>query len=278
MKRACIVALALVVTCGFGVSAAFAGPGCCKSKEAKTASASCSATAGDFPKLVMMVGDETFGCPKSAESAAKEHDAKIVYVVAGEKFECKDKAQEALACASESYVKRFTSIATVADGKVLFVADKCSSACSSSAATASAKGEKKCCLSKSATAKAESSSCCKSKSNVQVMTQSQIDGEVKNAKSVKYMVLGKSYDCPKAASKARDEALAAIKLVSMKYVVDGKEVGSSEDVCPMAKKAGKVQYVVGNEKSDCETSARVTLAKAQFEAAKKAAEKQVAAM
>lgn len=294
MKRAGIVALALIVACGLGVSAAWAGPGSGAHKDAKTASASsCSSMIGDFPKIVMMVGDETYECPSAADKAAKSHDAKIVYAVAGEKFDCKDKATEALACASECYIKKFTSIATVLDGRVIFASDKdCKSTCSGKETTVEAKSGgcskskeltlakasgKGCCQSKGASA---SAACCKSKAQTmtQTMTQAQIDAEVKNAKVVKYMVLGKTFDCPKEASKARDEALAAIKTVSMKYVVDGKEIGSSEDVCPMAKKAGKVQYVVGTEKLNCETSARVTLARAQFEAAKKAAEKKVAAM
>ena len=295
--------MALVVACGFGVSAAWAGPGCGAHKEAKTASASsCSSMIGDFPKMVMMVGDETFECPSAADKAAKSHDAKIVYAVAGEKFDCKDKATEALACASECYIKKYTSIATVVDGRVIFASDKdCKSTCSSKGSVVATKTDG--CKSKETTVAAKSGGCSKSKemtlakasgkgccqsagasasacckSKAQTMTQAQIDAEAKNAKVVKYMVLGKTFDCPKEASKARDEALAAIKSVHMKYVVDGKEVGSSEDVCPMAKKAGKVQYVVGTEKLNSETSARVTLARAQFEAAKKAAEKKVAAM
>jgi hypothetical protein len=290
MKRTGIVALALIIACGFGVSAAWAGPGCGAHKEAKTASASsCSSMVGEFPTLVMLVGDETFGCPVAAEKAAKAHDAKIVYAVAGEKFDCKDKATEALACASECYIKKFTTVATVVDGRVIFASDKdCKSTCSGKETTVAATSSgcskskemtlakasgKGCCQSKAAMA---SAGCCKSKA--QTMTQAQIDAEVKNAKVVKYMVVGKTYDCPKEASKARDEALAAIKAVQMKYVVDGREVPSSAEVCQMARKAGKLQYVVGTEKTDCETSARVTLAKAQFEAAKKAAEKKVAAM
>src|SRR5262245_15656895 len=179
MKRAGIVALALIVACSFGVSAAWAGPGCGAHKDAKTASASsCSSMGGEFPVMVMMVGDETFGCPVAAEKAAKAHDAKIVYAVAGEKFDCKDKATEALACASECYMKRFTSIATVVDGRVIFASDKdCKSTCSSKETTVAAKSGgcsksreatlasasasgKGCCQSKSAMA---SAGCCKSK-------------------------------------------------------------------------------------------------------------------
>jgi hypothetical protein len=68
------------------------------------------------------------------------------------------------------------------------------------------------------------------------------------------------------------------RAVSLKYVVDGKEVGSSSDVCPLAKMAGKVQYMVNGEKTPCETTARISLAKAQYEAATKKTEKKVAAM
>ncbi len=272
MKRAWILALALVVACSWGVTPAWAGPGCCKSTNAKTASASCSIDS-DFPKMVMMVGDKSFDCPMAAEKAATEGKSKIVYAVAGEKFECKDKAMEALACASEGYIKRFTSVATVVDGKVIFASDKsCSSTCGSSASASAKDGKKSCCM---AGASAKAAAC---SSKVVFMTQSQIDAEVKNAKVVKYVVAGKSFDCPKEAAKVRDEAVAAIKLVSMKYIVDGKEVGSSTEVCPMAKKAGKVQYMVNGEKTPCETTARISLAKAQYEALTKKAEKKVAAM
>ncbi len=291
MKRAWIMALAFVVVCGFGVTAAWAGPGCSGHKDAKTASASSCTSMGDFPKMAITVGDETFYCPMAAEKAAKAGKSKIVYAVAGEKFDTKDKAMEALACASECYVKKLTHVATIADGKVMFAVDKeCAKSCGSKGATVAAKNSgcsksketvakasgSGSCKSKGALAKAEGSACCKS--GALVMTQSEIDAAIKNAKVVKYMVLGKTFDCPKEAAKARDEALAAIKLVSMKYVVDGKEVGSSSEVCPMAKMAGKVQYMVNGEKTPCETTARISLAKAQYEAATKKTEKKVAAM
>jgi hypothetical protein len=59
----------------------------------------------------------------------------------------------------------------------------------------------------------------------------------------------------------------------MTYVVDGKEVDDCAKVCPKAKAAGKVQFVVGETRTSCEDTARYTLAKAQYEAAKGVGEK-----
>ena len=113
-----------------------------------------------------------------------------------------------------------------------------------------------CCKSgRTALAKADGAGCCK------------------DAKSVKYMVAGRTFDSYDAAAKAREQALSAVKTVSMKYIVDGKEVGCSSQVCPKAKADGKVTYVVNNEKMTSESDARIAAAKAKYEAARSAAEK-----
>lgn len=267
MKRVISTVVALGLGLGFGLSQAQAGPACCKSK-AKTASASCSAKAaglGDFPTMLTRVGDETFQCPKAAEKAASEGDAKIVYVVAGEEFGSKDKALAALAVASEEYVRKFTSIACVVDGKVIYCDAKakgCSKGKGASAlagAESDAKEDKGGCpfskKGKAALAKAKGGDCCK---------------------NARFLVVGRTFDKRADAEKARDAALASIKKVKMTYIVEGKEVDCSSKVCPMAKKAGKVEYVIGDEKTCCETTARVTLARMQYEAAKKAADEKLA--
>jgi hypothetical protein len=92
----------------------------------------------------------------------------------------------------------------------------------------------------------------------------------RDGKTIKYRVAGRNFDAWDDAVKARDQAVAAAKTVSMKYIVDGKEVTCASQVCPDAKAAGKVVYVISGEKLECEYQARATLAKVQCEAAKKA--------
>ena len=93
---------------------------------------------------------------------------------------------------------------------------------------------------------------------------------------MKYRVVGRDFDTWTAAVKARDQASAAAKKVSMKYIVDGKEVACASQVCPKAKADGKVVYVISGEKMECQYSARVALAKAQCQAAKAACSELVA--
>ncbi len=322
MKRVLTIALAVALVCSLGASAAYAGPGCCKSKMDTKDTKMSSLTAcamGDFPHLTMLVGDKEYDCPASAEKDAEAKGMKVRFAVCDEKFDCRDKAMAALAGASERYVKRYTTIAAVVDGKLIYNQDDmagCKSACaegkgakavlaaagegsscskakaaaasagegkSCSAALASAEGKAEgsaCCKAKAAMASASGSSCCKSGSGKMAMAVVSKDEFTKlmKAEGTKYMVLGRNFDCYESATKARDAALASVKEVKMKYVVDGKEVSCATEVCPMAKKDGKVQYVVGEDKTNCEDIARVNLAKAQYDAAKKAADQKLAQM
>jgi len=300
MKRGLIVVSALAAVCTIvGLSSAFAfGPGCCKSKDAKTTkmakSDSCSRTCGsmdEFPSISMKVGDKSYDCCMSAEAAAKKAGTKVLYVVADEKFECKEKAMAALACASEKFVDRYLTIACVADGKVMYCEDEdgCSSSKTASAscqkdaklAKAETKDEAKTCplsgqkIAKSddkAMAKTGSSTCCKSKSG-KSMTKAEIEACCKNAKELKFMVCGRTFKSRDEAAKARDAALKSVANIRMTYLVDGKEVDCSSKVCPKAKADGKVKYVVNKEQMDCEDAARVAAARAKYEAARNYAEK-----
>jgi len=75
--------------------------------------------------------------------------------------------------------------------------------------------------------------------------------------TVKYRVGGFDFDTREEAARAAKKLDSALASVSMKYEVDGKEVGC----CASAKKAGKkITYVVGDEKTDCETQAKLMLA------------------
>ncbi len=245
---------AVACMCTFGVSAAWAGEGCCaKGKDAKTASAKgscslagkvCGGDMKEFPSMKVMVGDESFECPMAAAAAAKKADTKATYIVMGEKFDDGEKAYAAYACAAECYAKNFGSIGVERDGKWAFVS---------------------------------SDGCCKSGSSVKMASGCAKDqdktlasADFKTAK--KFRVAGHDYNNWDEAMKASKKAQESMKAVKMTYVVDGKTVDSADDVCPMAKKDGKVEYRVGSDKTNCCYEAKVLQAKAQVEAAKKAVE------
>lgn len=341
--------LACLAACSLGISTALAGgPGCTAQKSGDKVAATCNKSAssccnmGEFPTMVRMVGDKAVGCPMTAEKMAKESNSKVMFAVAGQKFEKEGEAWGALADASEMYVKKFTTIAATLDGKTYFVCDEGAAGCckTGAAKTASMKG---CCKSGQAKmAKAEGASCgskteakaaaagsCHGKSDAKdakvvkveekgatgcsgksaqiaktgegcskscvsktgdgsdcckkgeatqmaIITSKACAEMCKSAKEAKFMVAGRTYPTWDAASKARTDVIATIGAVKMKYIVDGKEVGCSTEVCPKAKAAGKVKYVVGEKNMDCELMARVELAKAQYDAAKNLNSKTVA--
>lgn len=313
MKRFVLAAVAFAAVFAFTTNLAWAGPGCCKSKQDSKDTKLSSLTAcsmGEFPHLTMMVGDKEFDCPMAADKAAEEKGAKVRFAVAGEQFDCKDKAMATLADVSERFVGRYTTIAAVVDGKTIYCAEDMTGCCKSKtasaegsscskskAALASAKDEgSSCSKSKAALAsdKSEGSSCCKSKAALAKAEGKACASACKKesfacvskeefAKAIKtdgakFIVLARNFDSYDDAVKARAAAMDAMKVVMMTYVVEGKEVDCSSKVCPMAKKAGKVEYVIGETKTNCEVSARISMAKAQFDAAKKAADQKLAKM
>ena len=87
---------------------------------------------------------------------------------------------------------------------------------------------------------------------------------------------GREFDKWEDAVKARDEAMSAVAKVKMTYLVDGKAVDCCSKVCPKAKEAGKVKFVVGEDNMDCEYKARVALAKAKYDAVRNSNNKSLA--
>ncbi len=322
MRRLFTLAAALACVCSFTAASVFAGPACCSGDKDKgtkitaKSDASCTKTCGGttegFPTMAMVVNGKSYECCMSAAKAAKDAKTGIIYQVADQKFDCKDKAMAALADVSEEYVENYMTIACVADGKVMLCKDKTSCCAEKGAkgATVSAKsegtctkgettvaakseggtctktGEKTtavaaksdnagCCKSGAKAIAAKSDGCCKdgTKAKAVAMTKEEIEACCKNAKEVKYMVMGRNFKTRDEAAKARESAMTAVKPIAMKYIVDGKEVSCASEVCPTAKAEGKVKYMVNKDKMDCEIEARIALAKAKFEAARDFAEK-----
>jgi len=322
MRRMFVLSTALV--CCLSLGFAFAGGETCAQKAAVASKSGCCASEG-FPSMAMMVGEKSYGCPVEAGKAASASKAKVVYVVGTEKFDCQEKAYGALADASESYVRKYTTLAAMVDGKVMFsddcapagccaavaaktgascCAEKAKDAAQTKTVKAEDKGTATCTGNKEATqtktVKAEEKTatcgekstgvtgttvaaksgegCCASKANAVSHPVRIAEAEMKALKNAKYMIAGRTFDKYEDAARTRDQVRTAIKKVAMKYEVDGKQVDSADKVCPMAKKDGKVQFVVADKKTKCEIDARICLAKAQYEAARTANGEKVAKM
>lgn len=303
MRRGLLIILSVALVCGLVVTATYAGPGCgahkAKAESGKSGCGQKSAChAGDFPTITMKVGDKAYQCWGTAEKAAKQNGSKIVFAVGEQVFDDQDKAVMALAEAAEGYVGKFTAIACVVDGKLVYCDEGAksgwSAACKAKCEKASAGGSKantsKGCGGKSNATKDGGSkvgkdSTGKASGEVIAIGGSSCGSKVKAgavakagskaccakgtaSKATSFFVLGREFKTYEAASKARDTAASALDKVKMTYIVDGEKVDCASKVCPKAKAAGKVQYVVNETKVNCEYSARVTLAQAQFEAAK----------
>ncbi len=277
--------LTMACACTLGLSAAYAGAACCKSgksasKEATAKSGSCAYTkslcAGEaeaFPSFKVKVGDRAYDCSMEAKTAAREKGGKVVFIVAGREFENHEKAMNAYACAAECYAKSFVSIACEIDGKWVMCGDQkecgkegkgvktaagCGSKSGGDASLASAKESKK-------------EAGCGSKSAADASLASAKDKSA--AKCSKFRVAGHVYSNYEDAVKARKLALEAVKAVRMTYRVDGKDYDCMSKVCPAAREDGKVQFVVDQDATPCETTAKVRLAQKQVEAAKKAVDR-----
>ncbi len=304
MRRVMIV-VALMATVSLGVSSVSAEPACCKKKAAKAAKAAAQAS---FPKIVRMVGDKEIGCPTEAAKVARDSGGSVVFVVGDDKFKSEEKAWFALADASEDFVNKYVAIACVKDGQVKYCEDKCPSqakaagAKGSSCCKSGSKADEGCCKEKrtkgstcgkgnSKTAKASAGSGCGkrdsktakgsagsgcSKSGAKLASSDCDIEKCKDMKGMKFRVAGTMYDDWDKALAAHTKVTSVVKKISMTYVVDGTKVGCSTQVCPKAKAAGKVKYVVGDQELECELLARTRLAKAQYEAAKKVISKTLA--
>ncbi len=91
------------------------------------------------------------------------------------------------------------------------------------------------------------------------------------SKSGTHTVAGKSCKCAVQAGKNAELVKTAIKDIKMTYAVGEKSCNCPHEAGSIAKTSGeKMTYVVGEEKTCCNMTARLTLAKAKYTAAVKA--------
>ena len=84
-------------------------------------------------------------------------------------------------------------------------------------------------------------------------------------------VAGRSCHCPIEARKTASLVKAAMEKVAMTYVVDDKECKCPTEAKRLAEKSGaETFYVVNGEKSKCNYSARLNLARAKYRASMQA--------
>jgi len=218
-------------------------------------------------------------CCSGEEKAEK---ATLTSLTAGEKGSC-DKSKAS--CASKTGAKDGCCKDGAAKTKLASAeCDKDKSCCKAKLASADG-SDKACCKAKLASlTDGEKGSCDKSKASCASKTGAKDgcckDGAAKtkladgksccDGENVIYRVAGRDYSKWEDAVVARDVARAAIGKVAMSYIVEGKKVDNAADVCPTAKAAGKVKFVVGKTTTSCELHARVELAKARIEAARTA--------
>ena len=272
----------------------------CSTKVAAKSSCGDSKTAGATKAVLAKSDSEEPECCKAKLPCCEKAKAE------GKKGNCcsgeEKVAQAKLAAAKASCDK---SKASCSSTKVAKADAGCNSKGAAKAKLASAEcdKEKSCCKSKLASADGASKDCCKaklaslktdgaaascdkSKSSCSSTKVAKADGcckskgaakaKLASAKSccqgenVIYRVAGRDFKTWDDAMAARDAARSAIKTVAMTYVVDGKKVDCATKVCPTAKAAGKVKFVVGETTTSCELHARVELAKAQIDAARSA--------
>jgi len=87
-------------------------------------------------------------------------------------------------------------------------------------------------------------------------------------KSGTHTVAGKSCKCEVQAGKNAELVSAAIKDIKMTYAVGEKACNCPNEAGSLAKTSGeKMTYVVGEEKTCCNMTARLSLAKAKYKAA-----------
>jgi len=83
-----------------------------------------------------------------------------------------------------------------------------------------------------------------------------------------HTVAGKSCKCSVEAGKNAEMVSTAIKDIKMTYAVGEKSCNCPNEAGSLAKSSGKeMTYVIGEEKTCCNMTARLTLAKAKYKAA-----------
>ncbi len=320
MRRGLMIAMAVTLLCGLTTSPGLAQSACGGASKAKATA--CGKTPGTdtFPTMSFMVGEKTYKSHKAAEKAAKDRDGKVVFAVRDEKFDTMPEAMKTLACASECYAEKFTSIGGIVDGKLLYCSQ--SSACGSAKkascsaktkgassgssgtktgtktrshkAVASACGKncscQKCAKSGAKTRSGKASDkasgktggkacgkncsctgCAKSRAK-SAKKGACSEGACPRDKATKFVVAGTPFDKYDDAVKARDQVRKAAGAVKLSYLVNGQKVDCETKVCPSAKAAGQVKFVVASQETPCEEHARVLMSKARVAAATKALE------
>lgn len=286
MRRGLMIVLAMTLLCGIAASPTLAGPGCDGASKTKATACGKTCGAGGFPTMAFMVGDKTYDSHEAAEKAAGDRGDKIVFVVCDERFGTMPDAMKALACASECYAEKFTSIGGIVDGKLVYCSASqtcgntkdasCSSktkgaSCHSQGAKAGAKtcSGKKNCSCEGCTKSSAKGSCSKTGAK-SAKKGSCAKGTCPRDKATKFVVAGMNFDKYDDAVTARDEARKAASAVKLSYLVNGQKVDCESKVCPKAKAAGQVKFIVSGDETNCEIQARVLVAKAQVAAAAEA--------
>ncbi|MFO0974551.1 MAG: hypothetical protein U1A27_14095 [Phycisphaerae bacterium] len=283
MKRLSAV-LVLACVCSLAVSSVQAGEGCCmKNGDAKTVKASgqctktgmaCAAFGKEFPAMTVTVGDQKYcWATQSAEcwKAMQASKAKPSFMVAGKQFDDMEKAMDAFVCAAECYKAGFTTIAYEEKDGAWAMCEMGDDCCTKGAAEGKA-----CCAAKKASTLASCPAGKKDAAVASAKSEGCAGSKEHGAAKVdykqykKFRVAGHTYTSFADAMAAHKRVAESMKQVKMSYIVDGKTVDNSDEVCPMAKKDHKVVYCVGGSKTPCEMTAKVLMAKAQCDAAAKA--------
>lgn len=247
---------------------------CCKSGAAKVAS-TCSKTKASCDKAELAKSSTCDKTVKTTLVSAEDGDKPACCKA---KLACCEEAKKAgkkgNCCAGEAKVASAAkSQCSKAKTAALVSADDKKSTCDKAAKASLVKADEKagCCKSKTAAlAKADDKAgCCKSKA---ALAKANDKSGCCSSKNATYRVAGRNYDSWDKAVAAHESAIAAMSNVKMAYLVNGTKVDCASKVCPMAKKAGQVKFVVGETTTGCELHARVELAKAQIDAISKAME------
>jgi len=75
-----------------------------------------SVALASVPKMSMVVGDKTTTCSVEAKELCEKSGESVAYLVAGRKFECREKATKAYTTALTSHLEGMTRISYVVDG------------------------------------------------------------------------------------------------------------------------------------------------------------------
>jgi len=80
-------------------------------------------------------------------------------------------------------------------------------------------------------------------------------------------IAGQKTECSESAAKLASLMSVALKSVEQTYSVDGESCNCPHAAAALAKSSGKAKlFVVGTEKTECEVTARLNLARAQYKA------------